>query len=57
MIPNKLKSLEFEKPPLITGVKTKRFSFPLTLTNSNEYVAHRMALVGDAAHRVHPMAG
>ena len=34
-----------------------RFSYPLTLTLANAYVAPRLALVGDAAHGVHPIAG
>ena len=35
----------------------KRFSYPLNLTLANAYVAPRLALVGDAAHGVHPIAG
>ena len=34
-----------------------RFSYPLTLTLADSYVAPRLALVGDAAHGVHPIAG
>ncbi|MCB2128025.1 MAG: FAD-dependent monooxygenase [Rhodobacteraceae bacterium] len=34
-----------------------RFTYPLTLTLANSYVAPRLALVGDAAHGVHPIAG
>lgn len=34
-----------------------RFSYPLTLTLAETYVAPRLALVGDAAHGVHPIAG
>lgn len=57
IIPETLKSQKFERPPLVTKVSTRRFAFPLSLTYANDYVAHRMALVGDAAHRIHPMAG
>ncbi len=35
----------------------KRFSYPLSLTLANSFVADRVALVGDAAHGVHPIAG
>lgn len=34
-----------------------RFTYPLTLTLANAMVAERLALVGDAAHGVHPIAG
>ncbi|KEO53254.1 2-octaprenyl-6-methoxyphenyl hydroxylase [Thioclava indica] len=34
-----------------------RFSYPLNLTLANAYAAPRIALVGDAAHGVHPIAG
>ena len=35
----------------------KRFTYPLTLSIANEFVRDRIALVGDAAHAVHPIAG
>lgn len=34
-----------------------RFSYPLNLTLAERYVDARLALVGDAAHGVHPVAG
>ena len=34
-----------------------RFSYPLTLTLATSFVAPNLALVGDAAHGVHPIAG
>ncbi len=39
---------------LATG---KRFSYPLKLMHAEQFVAHRFALVGDAAHGIHPIAG
>lgn len=34
-----------------------RFTYPLSLTLANRFVQARLALVGDAAHGVHPIAG
>jgi len=35
----------------------KRYAYPLKLTIANQFVAPRLALVGDAAHGLHPIAG
>ncbi len=35
----------------------KRFSYPLNLTVANEFARARLALVGDAAHGIHYLAG
>ncbi|MCF6234624.1 MAG: FAD-dependent monooxygenase [Rhodobacteraceae bacterium] len=34
-----------------------RFTYPLNLTLADSFVADRLALVGDAAHGMHPIAG
>ncbi|MEO0929469.1 MAG: UbiH/UbiF/VisC/COQ6 family ubiquinone biosynthesis hydroxylase [Pseudomonadota bacterium] len=34
-----------------------RFTYPLGLTLANSFIADRIALIGDAAHGVHPIAG
>ncbi|APG48594.1 protein VisC-like protein [Phaeobacter porticola] len=34
-----------------------RFTYPLNLTLANDLIADRLALVGDAAHGIHPIAG
>jgi ubiquinone biosynthesis UbiH/UbiF/VisC/COQ6 family hydroxylase len=34
-----------------------RAGFPLTMANAEAYSADRLVLLGDAAHRVHPLAG
>lgn len=45
-------------PPTITYVDPKSVaSFPLRLAHADAYTAHRLALVGDAAHTTHPLAG
>lgn len=35
----------------------KRWAYPLNLTLANSFIGPRLALVGDAAHGVHPIAG
>lgn len=47
----------FATPPPITKIIGPRMSFDLTLSQAKNYVMPRVALVGDAAHTIHPMAG
>lgn len=48
----------FSAPPKVEQIAGPRFTFPLTCRHASSYVHNnRIALVGDAAHTVHPMAG
>ena len=39
------------------GLAGDRFTYPLSLSLAERFIAPRVALVGDAAHGVHPIAG
>lgn len=47
----------FRAPPKVEAIVSPRFVFPLSCRQVTSYVQPRVALVGDAAHSVHPMAG
>lgn len=45
-------------PPKVRSIDPKSVaSFPLRLAHADKYIDHRVALVGDAAHTTHPLAG
>ncbi len=39
------------------SLRGKRYTYPLGLSLANSFVAERVALIGDAAHGLHPIAG
>ena len=44
--------------PRITGLQADTVaSFPLRMRHASTYTGHRVALLGDAAHTIHPLAG
>ncbi|PKG39477.1 FAD-dependent 2-octaprenylphenol hydroxylase [Psychromonas sp. Urea-02u-13] len=38
-------------------LQSERHSFPLTMRYARDFAKHRIALIGDAAHTIHPLAG
>ena len=47
----------FETPPRVTGAGGTRGAFPLATRMAGRHVSSRLALIGDAAHQVHPLGG
>jgi 2-octaprenylphenol hydroxylase len=47
----------FMPPPILKETVSPQFAFPLACRQVSHYIQPRVALVGDAAHSVHPMAG
>lgn len=43
--------------PKMKQMVNKRMAFPLNSLQASRYTAERVALIGDAAHSIHPMAG
>ena len=47
----------FEDPPTVVSASGKRGAFTLATRIAGRHVSERLALIGDAAHQVHPLGG
>ncbi|MBB1202823.1 FAD-dependent 2-octaprenylphenol hydroxylase [Enterobacteriaceae bacterium 89] len=54
---NQALSVAFDNRLGLCQVESERQVFPLTGRYARQFAAHRLALVGDAAHTIHPLAG
>ena len=54
---NQALSVAFDMHLGLCRVESERQVFPLTGRYARSFAAHRLALVGDAAHTIHPLAG
>lgn len=54
---NRALSMAFDMRLGLCELVSERQVFPLTGRYARQFAAHRLALVGDAAHTIHPLAG
>ncbi|MBU5387257.1 MULTISPECIES: FAD-dependent 2-octaprenylphenol hydroxylase [Citrobacter] len=54
---NQALNIAFDNRLGLCNVESERQTFPLTGRYARQFAAHRLALVGDAAHTIHPLAG
>ncbi len=54
---NQALSVAFDMHLGLCNLESERQVFPLTGRYARNFAAHRLALVGDAAHTIHPLAG
>ncbi len=54
---NKALSMAFGMKLGLCQVESERQAFPLRMRYARSFAGHRFALVGDAAHTIHPLAG
>lgn len=54
---NQALTVAFDNRLGLCKLDSERWVFPLTGRYARQFAAHRLALVGDAAHTVHPLAG
>ncbi|MBJ8363035.1 FAD-dependent 2-octaprenylphenol hydroxylase [Citrobacter cronae] len=54
---NQALNIAFDNRLGLCSVESERQTYPLTGRYARQFAAHRLALVGDAAHTIHPLAG
>lgn len=54
---NRALNIAFDNRLGLCKVESARQVFPLTGRYARQFAAHRLVLVGDAAHTIHPLAG
>jgi 2-octaprenylphenol hydroxylase len=54
---NQALTIAFDNRLGLCQLESERLVFPLTGRYARQFAAHRLALVGDAAHTIHPLAG